>query len=40
MNLVDYLYERFLFFADSAMMVGFKLTEKVFDHHGVDIVVG
>ena len=40
MNLVDNLYHKFLFFSDSAMLVGLKLGQQVFDDHGVDLVVG
>ena len=40
MNLVDTFYQRFIFLADSAMLVGFKIGEQVFDENGVDLVFG
>ena len=40
MNLVDCFYQRFLLFADSSMLVGFKLNEHIFDDPGVDPVAG
>ena len=40
MNLVDTFYHRFLFFADYAMLTGFKLGKQVFDDPGADLVVG
>ena len=33
-------YQRFIFFSNSAMLVGFKLGEQVFDDPGVDLMVG
>ena len=40
MNLVDCFYQSFMFFADSSMMVGFKLGEQVFADPGVEPVAG
>ena len=40
LNLVDNLYHKFLFFADSSIMVVFILGEQVFDDPGVYLVVG
>ena len=40
LNLVDCFYQRFLNFSDSDMMVGFKLSEQVFDDPGVYPVSG
>ena len=40
LNLVGTLYQQSLFFADSALLMGFKLGEQVFDDTGVDPVVG
>ena len=38
MNLGDCFYRLFLLFADSAMLMGFKLGEQVFDNPVVDPV--
>ena len=38
--MVDTFYQQFLFFADSAMMVGFRLGEQFFDDPGVEPVYG
>ena len=40
LDLVDIFYQRFLFFAGSAMPEGFKIGEQFFDDPGVDPVVG
>ena len=40
MNLVDCFYQRFLVFADSDMLVGFKLGMQFFDDPGVEPVAG
>ena len=38
--MVDTFYKRFIFFADSDMLVCFKLGEQVFDDLAVYLVVG
>ena len=40
LNLVDTFYHQFLLFADSAMLMGFKLSEQIFEDPGLEPVVG